>query len=140
MAKKQVKTGVSKGSGPPPGYRWNVFILDLAFVEVMDFLTKEQYSHLSMQFRELAREEDPTHSVSADIDKLADDLYELRDKGGILGKKNIRVFWSILRDEIVVLGGMKKEREGKTPPGTKTTMLRRLRLYRQGEFGGSNES
>ena len=30
---KKLKTGVQEGGGPPPGYRWSVLILDMAFSE-----------------------------------------------------------------------------------------------------------
>ena len=34
--RKPVKVGVKEGGGPPPGYQWNVDILDQAFEEAMD--------------------------------------------------------------------------------------------------------
>ncbi|MBI1901279.1 MAG: hypothetical protein HYS13_09230 [Planctomycetia bacterium] len=131
---KQLKVGVWAGDGPPPGYRWNVGILDLAFDEVRRFLTEDQYDHIAAQFKELARENDPSHSETASIDKI-EDFYELRDKGGVLGKINVRVFFGLDKGSIIVLGGIKKESEGQTPAGTKITMRRRWRKYKNGDYG-----
>ena len=60
-----------------------------------------------------------------------DDFFEVRDKGGVLGKINVRVFFFIefKSRTIVVLGAIKKENEGQTPGPTKLTMRRRMRLY-----------
>ena len=44
---KDVKVGVSRAGGPPPGYRWAVHILNEAFDEVMKFLNEDQHSHLA---------------------------------------------------------------------------------------------
>jgi hypothetical protein len=135
LGKKQVKIGVWAGDGPPPGYRWNVAILELAFDEAMSFLSSAQYHHIAMQFKELALEAYPSHSATASIDKV-EEIYELRDKGGILGKLNVRFFFGLTNDHtIIVLGGIKKEREGQTPTGTKITMHRRWHKYLNGDYG-----
>lgn len=41
LAKKLLKIGVQRGAGPPPGYRWTVLILDIAFDEAMSFLSED---------------------------------------------------------------------------------------------------
>lgn len=133
MERKPVKIGVLKGDGPPPGYEWNVLILDIAYQEAMSFLTEEQYEHLAMQFKELAGDSDPSHSRVADVRKI-EDYFELRDKGGILGKTNVRVFFGLEQDRknIIVLGCFKKETDGKTPTGIRVSMRRRWRnLHRR---------
>jgi len=121
--------------GPPPGYRWGVDILSEGYHEVMKFLNDDQYSHLALQFKELARETDPSHAQTADIDAI-EDFYELRDKGGVLGGMNVRVFFLLdkQRSTIVVLGGIKKQNDGPTPLGAKIRMRRRARKYRSGEY------
>jgi hypothetical protein len=130
MAEKEVKVGVQRGSGPPPGYEWNVNLLDQAFEEAMGFLSEDQYDHLAEQVRELARQDDPTHSETVDIRPI-EDFYEIRDKGGILGKINARVFYFVHKPSrtMVVLGAIKKENNGPTPLGDKCRMRRRRRLY-----------
>src|SRR5262245_30271387 len=87
-----LKIGVHQGDGPPPGYAWNVLIIDFAFDEAMKFLDEAQYAHLAEQFRELAGQADPTRSLTVSVDAI-EDFHELRDKGGVLGKINVRVFY-----------------------------------------------
>src|SRR5947209_3401899 len=114
--KKDVKVGVERGGGPPPGYLWDVLILNVAYDEAMKFLSEDQYQHLAMQFKQLAREADPTHSVTASVDAI-EDFHELRDKGGILGGMNVRVFFYLhkVKSALVVLGAIKKQNAGPTP-------------------------
>jgi hypothetical protein len=133
MPRKELKTGVRRGGGPPPGYRWNVVIPDLVFDEAMGFLNSDQYEHLAHQFRELAREPIPTHSRMHSIDAV-EDFHELRDKGGILGSLNVRVFFFLDKDDasIVVLGAIHKQNDGPTPRADKIRVSRRKRLYLDG--------
>ncbi len=127
---KAVKVGVKQGGGPPPGYQWNVDRLEQAFSEAMGFLNEDQYCHMAAQVRELARQEDPTHRETVDVRPI-ESFHELRDKGGILGKLNVRVFFFVHKPSrlIVVLGAIKKENDGPIPTGDKLTMRRRRRLY-----------
>lgn len=135
MPKKEVKVGVKRGQGPPPGYRWTVLVLDSAFREAMAFLSEGQYEHLAMQVKELAREADPTHSVTNDVRSI-ESFYEIRDKGGILGNLNVRVFFGLDKAEssIIVLGVIKKQNDGPTPAGDKIRMRRRMRKHLNGEY------
>ncbi len=132
---KEVKVGVTQGGGPPPGYRWGVDILDDGFHEVMKFVNDYQYCHLALQFKELARENDPSHPQTASVDAI-EDFYELRDKGGVLGGMNVRIFFLLDKQKscIVVLGGIKKQNDGPTPIGAKIRMRRRARKYRNGDY------
>lgn len=58
-------------------------------------------------------------------------FYEIRDKGGVLRKLNVRVFFFVRKETrtIVVLGAIKKENNGPTPTGDRVSMRRRMRLY-----------
>jgi mRNA-degrading endonuclease RelE of RelBE toxin-antitoxin system len=129
MSRKGVKIGVHEGGGPPPGYKWNVELLEQAFPESREFLDDDQYKHMSNQVRELARHDDPSHSATLDLRQI-EDFHELRDKGGILKKLNVRVFYFVHKPSrtIVILGSIKKENNGPTPIGDKLTMRRRQRL------------
>lgn len=137
MANNDVKVGVRRGRGPAPGYRWDVLILDIAYAEARKFLNDDQYQHVAMQVKELAREVDPTHSATASIDAV-EDFHELRDKGGILGGLNVRVFFFLdkARHALVVLGAIKKPNDGPTPKPDKIRMARRKRRYLNGDFNG----
>jgi hypothetical protein len=136
MTKKQLLVGVHEGAGQPPGYEWSVLFLSVARADANRFLTEPQYQHVVMQFQELAREVDPTHSKTCSV-KAIDTYYEFRDKGGILGKINIRVFFSVEKEQkaIVVLGAVKKEADGKMPNVDKIRMARRQRKLRAGDYG-----
>ena len=133
---KQLKVGVEQGGGPPPGYRWRVLILDAAYDEAMGFLSEDQYQHIAMQVKELAREVDPTHPATGSVDAV-EDFHELRDKGGILGGMNVRVFFCLDKSltGLVILGAIKKQNDGPTPFGDKRRIARRRRKYFAGDYG-----
>ncbi len=138
MGRRQLRVGVQRGGGPPPGYRWTVLILDIAYDEARKFLNEDQYQHMALQVKQLAREEDPTHSQTASVDAV-EDFHELRDKGGILGGMNVRVFFFLEkqpRSNLVVLGAIKKQTDGPTPRGDKKRIARRKRKYLNGDFEG----
>jgi len=132
--KKPIKIGVKQGDGPPPGYQWNVDVLDSAFQEAMKFLDEAQYYHLADQVRELARQSDPTHSDTVDVRPI-EEFFEIRDKGGILGKINARVFYFVDKPtrKIVVIGAIKKENEGPTEPHVRIRMRRLMRVCQSKE-------
>ena len=94
----------------------------------MKILNQDQYEHLAQQFRELARQDDPSHSVTIDVKAIEDDL-ELRDEGGILGKLNVRVYFFLPKPSrsIVVLSVDKKERENAPSEGVRSRISRRKR-------------
>jgi len=93
-------------------------------------LNKSQYDHLARQVRELATQEDPSHSTSIDVAPI-EDFLELKDKGGILRKLNIRIFFFVHKEDrsIVVLGTIGKHNDGPTPQGDKILMRNRKSRY-----------
>ena len=104
----------------------------------MSFLTPVQYEHLAMQFKELASQDDPTHSVSASVRSMSPETYyELRDKYGVLGKINVRVFFGVDKGNraIIVLGSINKKNDGPTPMGDIIRIRRRWRMYQNNEYG-----
>ncbi len=138
MAKRDIKVGIHEGSGQPP-YRWSVHVLEVAFKEAHGFLDEDQYQHASEQIKELAREPDPSHSLTQSVDAI-EDFFELRDKGGILGKINLRVFFCLNPEHsvLLVLGAInRKQNDGPTPQVDKIRMRNRRReISRRGEFEG----
>jgi len=133
---KPLKTGVTQGSGPPPGYQWSVGLLSFALAEAADCLTPAGYKHLEMQVKDLAALDQPSTSPTVDV-RPVEEFYEIRDKGGPLGNTNIRLFFGIdaLRRTLIVLGVIKKQNDGKTPLGDKVRMRRRWRNYLAGDYG-----
>ena len=128
--RKPVKTGLRRGGGRPPGYQWGLEILELSTQEAREFLTDAQYSHVAQQFRQLCREAEPTTSDLVDVRPI-DDFHEVRDKGGPLGRINVRVFFFVHHGprNLVVLGAINKKNDGPTPLGDVRRMARRKRLY-----------
>jgi hypothetical protein len=128
---KSLKVGVSRGGGPPPGFKWSVSYLDLAGNEARDLLNEAQYAHVVDQLRSVASETTPTKPKTLDVRPI-EDHHELRDKGGILGKINLRVYFTLDsgKQVILVLGVVKKEADGPTPNWIKIRMRGRLRHLR----------
>lgn len=133
---KPLKVGLQAGAGPLLGYLWSVYYLSVAREEAMAFLNDGQYAHAADLVRALASEADPTHPATVTVEAV-EELYELKDKGGILGKINLRVYFTVSPKEkaIVVLGAIKKEAEGQTPAWVKIRIRNRLWKFREGEFG-----
>jgi len=136
MAKRFIKLGVRRGGGRPPGYLWTVAIIDDAYDEAIKRFNRAQYKHLAHQFKTLAGEMDPSHSRLLSVDAV-EDYFELRDKGGILGGLNARIFFYIdkSRNSILVLCADLKQNDGPTPIGIKIRCRYRLRRYLRGEYG-----
>ena len=126
----RLKVALRKGAGRPPGYQYGVSYFAEARREAMSCLTDVQYAHIARQFQELAREPDPGHPATVDV-KQIEDYYEMRDKGGVLGKTNFRAYFCVDKAArlIVVLGADKKEEDGQTSQVVKIKMRYRLRRY-----------
>ena len=134
--KPEVKIGVNEGGGEPPGFIWSVWVLNSANSEIRKTFSAPAVEHLILQMEHLADEVSPSRSVTLSIDKI-EEFYELRDKGGVLGNVNARIFFGIDHKEkaIVTIGGIKKQNNGKTPIGDVVRMRRRWRDYQKGIFG-----
>ena len=130
--KKPMLVGVHRGGGMPPGYKWTIFLFPQLKDEAMQFLTGPQYRHVASQYQDLARQTDPAHPSLKIVDvRPIEDYFELRDKGGVLGKINFRGYFYLDKEKkrIVVLGADKKERENQTSQAIKERMQFRLRQY-----------
>ncbi len=131
---KRIGVGLKQGSGPEPGFLWGVEYLTVATAEARSFLDERQYLHVVDQLRALAREEDPTHPATVKV-RAVEDCHELKEKGGPLGRINVRVFFHVNKEShtILILGAIKKENDGPTPRATKRLMRIRKRKYMDGE-------
>lgn len=121
---------INRGGGPPPGYEWSVHILGPVFAESEKLFDEDQKAHLINQIQELARHKSPTTTETLDVRPILE-FYELRDKGGILKRMNVRVFFDVDKDRrsIVILGIINKQNDGPTPLGDRKRMAWRLRRY-----------
>lgn len=133
---REPKIGVRRGGGKPPGYQWWALILDGVYEEALQLVGGAGCRHLALQVKELACQDDPTHSHVVDVRKMEGrEFHELRDKGGPLGNVNVRLFFGVsdISRSIVVLGVIKKQNNGKTPLGDILRMARRWREFKAWE-------
>lgn len=107
---------------------WRVGYLEAANKDASKFLDEDQIEHLRQQIIDLATHENPRVSQTQNVERI-EDFFELKDKGGILGKISVRVFFAVFDEDtlIVVLGCHKKESEGQTPRHVIVRVRNRLR-------------
>jgi hypothetical protein len=107
-----------------------VIVLDQAYKEATQLLDDDQYAHLAAQVKDLARESEPTRSRTVDV-RPVEDFYEIRDKGGILKRLNIRVFFLVHKAKrlLVILGVMNKKNDGPTPTVNKLLVAYRMKKF-----------
>ena len=116
---------------------WNLAYLEVSEQEARKRLGEDQYSHLVQQFEMLAEMQQPLRSPMHDIRPI-DQFYELREKGGLFGKLNVRVFFFVHKITICVLGFYKKKEEGQTPPYIVAKMRNRMRCAKGALEGNGN--
>lgn len=110
---KPLKVGLRAGGKPPDELLWSVHYLTA-----------------------LAREADPRRPTTQRVEQV-EEFYEFKDKGGILAKINLRVYFAVLSAQktIVTLHAIKKEADGQTPKHVKILVGMRLRRLHAGEYG-----
>lgn len=135
MAKQQLRILRKVGGGAPPGFEWNVLSLSMVHRESEKCLNEGEREHLANVAGQLAWESDPSHSELCDV-RVIEEFYELRDSGGPLGGKNVRLFFGIDTEAkaIILLGLILKQNNGQTPPGDRIRIRRRWRKYLAGEY------
>ena len=110
---------------------WDLEYVDIASKEARRFLDERQFAHAVDLCTQLAREPIPGNADLVDVERI-EDFFELRDKGGVLGKINLRIYFAVLDSDktIVILGCWKKEAEGKVPHHKIVCMRSRLRFVK----------
>lgn len=112
-----------------------VVVLGKAAKEGREILSEGQYLHVKDLLRQLvgfaAREFESNLTLAS-----FEEFWELKEKGGILGKINLRVYFMFNQagNEIVVLHTYKKEDEGSPPPDLKIKLRNRWKCYLNGTF------
>lgn len=111
---------------------WRLLYLEAAAREGRKILDDIQYAYVLEAFDEIALARDPKSPETHDVVPIYD-FFEFRDKGGHLGKINLRVYFSVHEEvrSIVVLSTYKKEDEGKTPARIVRRAKNRLRQVKQ---------
>lgn len=102
---------------------WRMGRLDVTKSEGM-FLSEVQHDYLVEQFHDMGTFKNPLECPTVVLERV-EDFHALKDKGGVLGKLNVRVYFMIdtKRKAIVVLSVYKKEDEGDLPKW----LMKRLR-------------
>ena len=95
---------------------WDVHVLKIARKEGKNILNQTQYDHVVEVLKRLTDWEDKEEISDLRIEKIQD-FYELKDKGGVLGRLNLRVYFATVPDnkDIIVLKTYKKEEDGACP-------------------------
>ena len=126
MTEKQtVRIWGNKGvDGNPP--LWHVLYHNSAHKEARKVLDDAQYLHVKHQIKELACSKEPVKCLTCDVRSI-DSYFELRDKGAVLGKINLRVYFCTMEDNIFILGVYKKENEGSLRVSLVRKYRRRMR-------------
>lgn len=129
--RKAVKTLLRIGGGRRPGYRWNVEALATALDDAAGFLDRGRRRHLADKFRILARLDEPSRGGGEADVRPVEDFFELRDKGGTLGRLNVRVFFHLHKPTrtIAILAAIHKQNDGATPMEDKLRVRKRRRDY-----------
>ena len=111
---------------------WELGYLEVAETEGRKILNEEQYAHVVQLFEDLAYERDPTNSETQDVRKI-DEFFELRDKGGILGNINLRIYFTLFteRKMIFILKAYKKEDDDQAPQYIVIGVRNRLRVAKE---------
>ncbi|HZZ29328.1 MAG TPA: hypothetical protein VFE46_15130 [Pirellulales bacterium] len=112
-------------------------ILPIMIREGRDVLTDGQYLHIKDHLKELTGFGARKFTTQLRIAPF-EEFWELKEKGGVLGRKNIRIYFFHDTDDsdIILLMTDKKENDGQASPSIKYILRNRLRLYRQGHFAG----
>ena len=128
----KVKTRTLKPDKTHEVPKWELGYLEVAGTEGRKFLDEEQYTHAVHLLEDLAYESNPTKSETQDVRKV-DEFYELRDKGGILGKINLRIYFTLFKERklIFVLMTYKKEDDGQVPQHIVIRVRNRLRIAKE---------
>ena len=125
------------GSENGPRAPWQtVVVLPIVAKEGWDELTPGQYQHVKDLLKQLVgfgRREYESNLTIAPFGEF----WELKEKGGVLGRKNIRVYFRFDSEanEVVVLHTYKKEDDGQAPPHIMIRLKNRWNLYKAGHFG-----
>lgn len=112
-----------------------VAVLAVAKKEARGFLSAGQYLHMTDLVKQLTGFGIRHFESNLRIEPFGD-FWELKDKGGVLGRLNVRVYFAHVdaRNEVVVLSTYKKEDDGPAPTHIMYRLKNRLRMYLDGEL------
>jgi len=113
----------------------DVVALRVACSEGRDILTPGQYEHVKDLLKQLVGFGSQTYDQMIRIEPFGD-FWKFKEKGGVLGKINLRVYFAHVksRNEVVLLLTYKKEDDGKVGSHMRIRLANRLRQYLAGEL------
>jgi len=122
------KRPITKTSEPK---KWVVVILESAKKEGHKILTDPQYEYIKGILKRLTDFGNDEELSDLRIEPI-EDFGELKEKGGVLGKINLRIYFGAEPEdkEVVVAKAYKKEDEGRAPRHVVIAVQNRLEEYR----------
>ncbi len=134
MASQQPSAAGDGGSPKSPPRRVDIVVTGHARREGREILTPGQYEHVKGIVKRLVDFNNPPEINDLRIEAI-ENFFELKEKGGMLGRINLRVYFALLRDvgKIVVLKVYKKDEEGRPPRHVIINVQARLRSYLRNE-------
>ena len=135
MAKKKKQDSIADNASKLAVSYQKIDVLPIAAKEGWEMLTPGQYLHIKDQVRQLVGFGIKRYESNLTIAPFGD-FWELKDKGGTLGRKNVRVYFAFNSElnKIIVLHTYKKEDDGAAPPHINLRLKNRYRLYLQGHY------
>jgi hypothetical protein len=132
-SRREGKTGPTSEVSEPS--KWTVVVLEVARKEGHKILSDLQYDHVVEILKRLADFGNAEETADLDIEPISS-FYELKEKGGPLGRINLRVYFGAIpeRREIVIAKAYKKEEMGALPPHVIISVEDRLEAYQAGGF------
>lgn len=112
-----------------------VVVLGKAAKEGREILSEGQYLHVKDLLKQLVGFAERDFESNLTLGTFHE-FWALKEKGGILGNKNLRVYFKHHPpgNEVVVLHAYKKEDEGSPPPDLKIKLRNRWNCYLNGTF------
>jgi hypothetical protein len=112
-----------------------VFVPQIVRLEAREFLTIGQYVHVTDFVKQLVGFGRKDYDRTMRIEEIQG-FWELKEKGSVLGKINLRVYFTYVSEsnKIVILSAYKKEDDGAAPPHIILRLKERLRAYHRGDF------
>ena len=135
--KKKTQAAVENQSDKTVDWH-RVVVVGMAAKEGWDELTPGQYLHLKDLVKQLVGFGRQAYESNLTIAPFGD-FWELKAKGGVLGRKNMRVYFKFDKgaNDVVVLHTYKKEDDRQAPPHVQIRVKNRWNCYVRGDFGGS---
>ncbi|MEW4455565.1 hypothetical protein AB1L30_23045 [Bremerella sp. JC817] len=113
----------------------DIVVLAKAAKEGHDILSEGQYLHVKDLIKLLVDFGSQNYQANLRVEQFGE-FWELKEKGGMLGKINLRVYFRFneVSNEIVVLHTYKKEDDGAAPPFIMKLLRNRWNHYLNGTF------